>query len=290
MVEMKNATLIPDWRNFIGNAPLYAKIAFDISDFKHHVISHFCQQIEIYCPRCRTMRLFDRQDSQGRVYGFGPNEINPPEECVFELNFSCSEEHCHCPKNYFFHCQHTANQLILTKIGEWPSLSPRIDRAIKDTFPESADLLKKGMACLKEGYGVGAFAYFRQVLENHIESLLKAVEDYANETNDAKIVEKIADLRKESQMSKKIAIAKDALPAILMVNGQNPLGTIYGCLSEDIHRGTDEECLEKAQIIYTSMAFILGTLAQFKQNRRGYAENIKHLQRTRGVTSNANGN
>ena len=274
MKKLENLIPHEAYGPFLQSAPLYNKsIAFVYSENTDDRLPYLCDQISIYCPKCKKQMLFHRAGSTPGESG-ATIEIYP-EQRFFDIDFECSDQTCRYHKRYFIHRHHEGDQLILTKCGEWPSLSPRVNRVIENTFPESADLLKKGVVCLNEGYGLGAFAYFRQVLENHIETLLTVVEDYAKETDDKITVDKIANLRIRQPMSDKIAIAKDALPAILKVDGLNPLGTIYGCLSEDIHKGTDEECLGKAQAIYTSMVFILETLAQSRKIRLEYAENLK---------------
>lgn len=281
MPDLQNSTFDPDWRVFIETSPMYGKIAFQAPSVIEDWLSYGCRQIETFCHKCKETRFFNYSGNTPGRAGM-PKIITFPPERTIQLDFVCQNVNCHCEKYYYFHCQKAENQVIVTKIGEWPSATPRVERAIQEIFPKSADLLKKGVVCLNEGYGVGAFAYFRQVLEPHIELLLREVEDFATETNDTKVIDKIAELRKESPMSEKIAIAKEALPAILNVEGVNPLGTIYGCLSEDIHNGSDEECLQKAQDIYSALSFILHTLANFKKVRNEYTASLKSLQRHKG--------
>lgn len=280
-------------RDFLQTSPLHHSITFeDRTIATYDNIKKAVTELSLFCPNCKRERLFHSPKIEDRPISFGQHTpIYLPQSDFIELSLFCSKDDCKLNKKIWLHYSCATNlqeenntppQVTLTKCGEWPTISPRIDVAIQRTFPDSADLLKKGVVCLNEGYGVGAFAYFRQVLEPQIDLLLQEVEIFATATNDTAVMEKITALRKESPMSDKIAIAKDALPAILQVDGVNPLGTIYGCLSEDIHQGTDEECLQKAQDIYSSLSFILQTLANFKKSRNEYAESLKSLQRRKG--------
>ena len=53
----------------------------------------------------------------------------------------------------------------------------------------------------------------------------------------------------ETQFSKAIELLRDAsaIPAVLLIDGHNPLALLHDSLSEGIHRLADGECLERAE-------------------------------------------
>jgi hypothetical protein len=53
----------------------------------------------------------------------------------------------------------------------------------------------------------------------------------------------------ETQFSKTIEMLRDvsAIPAVLLIDGQNPLALLHDLLSEGIHELDDLECLARAQ-------------------------------------------
>ena len=55
--------------------------------------------------------------------------------------------------------------------------------------------------------------------------------------------------QKERQFSKAIASLRDAsaIPAVLLIDGLNPLTLLHDLLSEGIHGLSDTECLKRAQ-------------------------------------------
>ena len=62
----------------------------------------------------------------------------------------------------------------------------------------------------------------------------------------------------ETQFSKALQMAKDALPESLLINGHSPIVLLHSALSEGVHALTDEQCLE----IAGSVRVVLGELSE----------------------------
>lgn len=284
MEALPNSNPQTDWRLYIENAPLYTRIAFS-GEFSLYD-DFYCSltQIEIFCPRCGRKQFFNKQKNPqalGLEHTIGYGRI-------LSFDFSCVEHSCDCTKSYFVYVEKKGKQIVFTKCGEYPSLNPHVDKAILKVFPDDEDLLNKAVKCLKRGYGVGAFAYLRQVLESHIGLLITEIEKMAQEQEDTETLEKLAKLRGNGQMSKNIDLAKNALPVYLRVKGFNPLGLLYRTLSEGIHNQSDEECLKKANDIYNALTFILSTLANFSDAQNRYKDSLKSLSRKENVSAAEN--
>ena len=276
MNKLPNSTPHPDWRNYIEKSPLYVPIAFSANN--NHLYNIFYsnpKQIETYCPKCKRIQLFNRINE---IHSISFNQIFKFDS-VLAFEFTCVETNCKCMKSIFVNVDQIDDQFIFIKCGEYPSLSPRVDEAILNVFPDDADLLKKAVCCLKDGFGVGAFAYFRQILESHIDLLISEIEKMAREQEDTETLEKLAQLRGNGQMSKNIDLAKNALPVYLRVKGYNPLGLLYKTLSEGIHGLSDSECLGKANAIYGALTFILKTLAENSASRKRFISDLNSLNK-----------
>lgn len=281
METLPNSNPQTDWREYIEKSPLYTRIAFSGQLYFYDSFYNSLKQIEVFCPNCKRERFFDRINYL-QEYDFNTSFQYGN---ILSLEFSCVEHCCNCIKRYYVFVERTDEQVIFTKCGEYPSLSPRVDEAILNVFPDDEDLLNKAVKCLKRGYGVGAFAYLRQVLESHIDLLISEIEKTAQEQEDTETLEKLAKLRGNGQMSKNIDLAKNALPVYLRVKGFNPLGLLYRTLSEGIHNQSDEECLKKANDIYNALTFILSTLANFSDAQNRYKDSLKSLSRKENVSA-----
>ena len=275
MKKLDNVIPLEAFGPFLQDAPLFQQIAFEYNKSIDEGLSYLCEQIYLFCPNCKKQVFFHRLGSRP---GLSLQEAHSyPEQRYIQIDFECTDLSCKCKKTFFIHVHHDDNQLILTKCGEWPSLAPRVSKEILDVFPDYAELLNKAVCCLKGGFGIGAFAYFRQVLEPNISSLVDKIAEQAKEQGDETTLNKIAKLQVNSPMSEKIALAKEALPVYLNINGCNPLGTLYQVLSEGIHNQTDEYCLQKAKDVYDSLSFLVDTLAAQEAIRRRYTNSIKNL-------------
>ena len=96
------------------------------------------------------------------------------------------------------------------------------------------------------GLGIGAYAYYRRIVENTKFELIDSILKVARGTNAASTqIELLERAQSERQFSKAIDLLRDvsAIPPILLINGQNPLTLIHDLLSEGIHGLTDQECL-----------------------------------------------
>jgi len=284
-------------KRFLETDPLYTTIGFEgqnIPEFKD--LETTIPELSGYCPKCNDNRLF-HVDERNRFVSLSqphvpatnliPRPVNPTEGFL-TFAFHCYKNGCGLKKRIFVYYTHNGHvdeaggyfsHITLTKCGEYPSLSPCVDEAISKVFPDDKDLLEKAVRCLKDGLGVGAYAYFRQVLESHIDLLITEIEKIAQEQEDTDTLEKLAKLRGNGQMSKNIDLAKNALPVYLRVKGFNPLGLLYKTLSEGIHNQSDEECLKKANDIYNALTFILSTLASFSDARNKYKDSLKSLSK-----------
>ena len=276
--------------HFIETAPLYTSIEFEgknIPNFDN--LEEAISELSYYCPQCKENRLF--HTVADKRFLAMQRDIRPP--YVLPTGYLCYSLYCSknsCGLNkriYLYYARKESNDksegmishVTLTKCGEYPSLAPRVDKAILNVFPDEADLLKKAVCCLKDGFGVGAFAYLRQALEDRIDVFIGEIRKNAEEQNDTKVLQELNKLDDKSTASDKIKIAKNALPASLQVRGQNPLALLYKTLSEGIHGLSDTECLWKANAIYGALTYILRTLAENSASRKEYEESLKSLSK-----------
>lgn len=135
------------------------------------------------------------------------------------------------------------------KLGEWPPFRPRVDPKVLNLAGPDVDLLKKGLHAESLGLGMGAFAYYRRVVENQKGRLIDEIIKVAKRSprpDDAMIRQLIA-AKSEQQFSRAVEEIKDAIPESLWIRGQNPLTLLHTATSKGLHNLTDAECLELAK-------------------------------------------
>ena len=166
------------------------------------------------------------------------------------------------------------------KVGEAPPFGPHTPSRLSTLLGPDRDLFFKGRRAESQGLGIGAFAYYRRIVENQRDRFLLEIEKVARKTNvpDSSI-EAIVRARKENQFSTSVEIIKDAIPPGLLLEGQNPLKLLHSALSEGIHAMTDEDCLQYATSIRVVLAELSERIGITLEDHRGLHEAVTLLSR-----------
>ena len=139
---------------------------------------------------------------------------------------------------------------------------PTPARLIKLLGPDRETFLK-GRRCENQGLGIGAFAYYRRVVENQKNRILDEIIKVSKKINAPQEAINILEQAKlEIQFSKSLTLVKDSIPQILLINGSNPLTLLHSALSEGLHDKTDEHCLEIASSVRIILAELSDRLSQ----------------------------
>ncbi|MBD1914694.1 MULTISPECIES: hypothetical protein [Cyanophyceae] len=145
------------------------------------------------------------------------------------------------------------------KFGESPPFGPPTPSRLIKLIGPDRDIFLKGRRCENQGLGIGAFVYYRRVVENQKNRILKEI---------IKVSEKISlpldkiqilrDAVQETQFSRALDMTRNAVPESLLINGHSPLLLLHSALSEGVHALSDEDCLELA----SSIRVVLGELSE----------------------------
>jgi hypothetical protein len=147
------------------------------------------------------------------------------------------------------------------KMGEYPPFGPHtLSRVITLIGPDK-ELFLKGRRAESRGLGIGAFAYYRRVVENQKNRIIDAMKNVAQKLG-AKpdLIKKFDTAKAETQFSKAVDEIKDAIPQSLLIDGHNPLKLLHTALSKGLHdeNQDDDRRLDLAQ----SIRMVLTELAE----------------------------
>ncbi len=150
------------------------------------------------------------------------------------------------------------------KIGESPSFGPPTPRAVLTRLGDDAGIFLQGRQCENQGQGIGAFAYYRRVVENQKGRLIKEIIKVAErEQSPSEMIEELTAAASERQFSKAIGLIKHGIPKSLLLKNHNPLTLLHDALSEGLHAESDDTCLKMAgaiRVILVQMADRLSEL------------------------------
>jgi len=165
---------------------------------------------------------------------------------------------------------------VATKVGQFPAPRPIISRELERALGESASLYRKASACEAEGFGVGAFAYYRAVVERLVESLGSAKRAGLTESE---CVQFSTDWQAaERDGSKRIQLVYDTLPDSLREGVSNPLDYLYSSLSAGLHGGDDEACMREAEGLRELLVTVLVEIQRAGDSRKA-TERAKALMK-----------
>jgi len=145
------------------------------------------------------------------------------------------------------------------KYGELPPFGPPTPSRLISLVGADRDAFLKGRRAEIQGLGVGAFAYYRRVVENQKNRILDEILRVARHVgvkDDA--LSSLENAKNETQFTKAIDLVGVAIPPSLLINGHNPLTLLHKALSKGLHAQSDDECLALA----TSIRLVLEELTE----------------------------
>jgi hypothetical protein len=164
------------------------------------------------------------------------------------------------------------------KLGEIPTFGPPVPARVISLIGPDKEIFLSGRRAENRGLGIGAFAYYRRVVENQkgriIQEMAKVAAKLGTSEADLKLFEAAA---KETQFSSAIDQIKAAIPASLRIDGHNPLTLLHGALSDGLHERSDEECLEYAREIRLVLTDLAERMSQALKETSELKEAVSKL-------------
>ena len=163
-----------------------------------------------------------------------------------------------------------------------------VDNKLLRLFGKDSAIFLKGRQCENQGLGVGAFAYYRRVVENHRSDIIDGIIGVSKTVAASnELIANLENAKAEISFSKSIDVIKDGIPQGLLINGHNPLTLLHKALSIGLHSATDEECLSAAHDIRLVLAELADRMATLKKNDAELSAAVHRLlkQEPRGAVS-----
>ena len=164
------------------------------------------------------------------------------------------------------------------KVAEWPTFSPWTPSKLMTLIGPDRELFLKGRRAEIEGLGIGAFSYYRRIIEAQKNRLLDEIIRVARHLGAS--IEAIGALhaaKVESQFSRAVESVKDAIPQVLFIKGHNPFKLLHGALSEGLHAASDEDCLLAANDIRLILVEFAERLTEAMKEQKELDEALSRL-------------
>ena len=165
------------------------------------------------------------------------------------------------------------------KLGEWPPFGPKTPTRLLRLLDSQRELFLRGRRAEFHGLGIGAFTYYRRVVENQknqlLDEIIKVVQKV--EPSPAEIVADLTKAKQTFQFTEAIHGVKLAIPQVLLIDGHNPLLLLHSALSTGIHDKSDDECLELAKSIRVVLAGLAERLGQALSQQKELDDAVSKL-------------
>lgn len=255
-------------KEFLEDYSLFRKFAVSVPK----VLSSIPKpHINMECRDCQSLQTFKMVNE---YYEDLPYSNYPSGDKKLRVIYLCQA----CQKfTRQFHIYISPDLDYYYKFGQYPEWEITMDKNLERTLSKHSKTFRKGLVCESQGYGIGAFAYYRRITEEIIDELLDSISDLIEVENKEKYHIALEATKKTRVTQEKIDLIKDLLPSILKPNGMNPLGVLHSELSEGLHANSDESCLENASHIKDILTFLINQIIQSKEASKNFTESMKSL-------------
>jgi hypothetical protein len=105
-------------------------------------------------------------------------------------------------------------------VGEYPPYGPPIPAKVISMIGPDRELFLQGYRSETQGFGIGAFAYYRRVVENQKSRIIQEVRRVADRLGADKETLSLFDrAMAENQFSKAIDMIRNSIPSVLLLPG-----------------------------------------------------------------------
>lgn len=277
-------------KDLLETYPLYKRLELDLPVQRHlwprpAIVAH--------CPSCCSQQTYNaisdyaQYDEKDVTPGAGG--AYPPYSSCLKVVYRCAG--CHQSKRYFLvlvvqqprpstgrmTTPVAKTAAIVQKVGQYPPWDIAPDPRLATRLGARVSVYKKGLICESQGFGIGAFAYYRRIVEEAIDELLSDIATIVTPDAQAEYAHALAQAAASTRAADKIDHVKEVLPSALRPGGANPLLLIHGALSEGLHGLSDEDCLERAAVIRGALVFLVTQIRQAKDSAEQFHKDLQTM-------------
>ena len=268
---------------FLEKFTLYRKYEIEVPEYVYQLST---PSIHMYCDVCGSEQTFNLSNSYGAMTEQGLIEaqiehqnmtdlVVPTRGAIVHAIYTCAG--CRQFDRHFL-ISISEDRSYVMKVGQYPRWLPATDKKIEKSLGDHIENYKKGLNCEQEGFGIGAFAYYRRIIEDMIDELLDSLSELLDGETKESYGEALKEAKKEHIAENKIKIVKDLIPDSLRPNNINPLNILYSNLSMGLHSIPEEECLEMAVLVRKALIFLIDQVMSHKEEAREFTRAIRELE------------
>jgi hypothetical protein len=288
--QLDNEKLTLKLKEWLESAPLYTEYRYTGGN-----LLKLPDDVELFCEQCEKKTPWKNQVNRTQF----PSDRMPLTQRSYRCK-NCKEQFTHFAYSWFDEPQkHDGKAVsVFRKYGQLPPLEERISKELERALKATDDLgfYKTALRSRNFGEGIGAMAYMRRIIENHMSEMLEILNNEAVAKGLQPIKEEIKSLR----FDEKIDRAKELFPVIVMPeNYPNPFEQLYRLTSDGLHNLSENEsimlfdqCRHVFEYVFSEMRPHLSTRKKFLEDlqklpKLGSSALEKQAQAAKGEEKNA---
>jgi len=225
--------------------------------------------INMKCMTCDSEQTFSKA---GVLYGHQTQSNHQSNGKLINLRYLCQS--CKSFSREFL-IRTSENLDFYFKYGQFPEWEIKMDKRLEKMLGKHSKTYRNGLVCESQGYGIGAFAYYRRITEEIIDELLNSITDLLEPSQKERYKEALEKTKNTTITSEKIELVKDLLPQSLRPSNMNPLSILHSELSKGLHGQSDESCLESAGNIKKILTYLVKRISESQQDSAEFSEGMK---------------
>jgi hypothetical protein len=136
-------------------------------------------------------------------------------------------------------------------------------------------MFMQGRRAELRGLGIGAFAYYRRIVEDQKVVIIEQLEKVAKRLRAPdEYLLLFAKAKTQTEFTRAINEIKDAFPPALFIAEQNPLKLLHDLLSDGLHQLSDEECLGHARAVRTLLIALADRISEISRDETKVKESL----------------
>ena len=250
---------------FLASGPLYSQL---VLDEKARGVIKLPETIELHCAgECGKLQTFQRIWVKGDAeYDKGWGKV---------VTYQC--RNCGKKDQKFMYFWGDSGFL---KVGQIPELREEIDPRLDAALGESRGPYNKAVRSRSLGFGIGALAYLRRIVEDSADELMDLLRTDKSDKWTKGEKEQFEAARATNQYFQKIAYtAENILPPAMFAEGRDSFAVLHDVTSNGFHGKTEEECIEIFDRCNLIFAYSFRVLSENKREREEFNAKLQALKR-----------
>lgn len=256
-------------KELLEKYPLYKKLA--IKSIPATLYELPIVPISMYCDKCSSVQTYNLTSQYYNGFPYKNYSVN---NVIIRCEYQCM--HCQKEKREFF-VKIANDKSWMMKVGQFPAWDISGDPNIEKMLGEYKSYYKKGLICESQGYGIGAFGYYRRIVEEIIDQLLEDITELISGEDQERYLVALEKTKETIVAQEKIELVKELLPPILRPDGINPLQVLHSALSEGLHAKSDEECLEYSDQCRSIIVYLVNQISLSKQSSKIFSDSMRKI-------------